>query len=63
VGEVNGKYQPGQPELVSIYTYALAPFREVDRQTIYLGGHDPNHFPSTDTSWVFSTDLENLVGR
>ncbi len=63
IGEVNGKYRPGQPELVSIYTYALAPFREVDRQTIYLGGYDPNHFPSTDTSWVFSTDLDNLVGR
>jgi hypothetical protein len=63
VGEVNGRYQPGQPEPVSIYTYALSPFSEPGRQTIYLGGYDPNFFPSSDTAWVFSTDLTNLVGR
>jgi hypothetical protein len=27
VGEVNGKYPTGQPELVSVYTYALLVFR------------------------------------
>jgi hypothetical protein len=63
VGEVNGEYRPGQPELVSIYTYALSPFSGSGRQTIYLGGDDPNHFPSTDMSWVFGTDLANLAGK
>lgn len=63
VGEVNGKYQPGEPELVSVYTYALSPFTGADRQTIYLGGYDPNHFPSSDTAWVYSTDLTNVLGR
>jgi hypothetical protein len=63
VGEVNGRYQQGQPELVSVYTYAPSPFSEPERQTIYLGGYDPDFSPSSDTSWVFSTDLANLVGR
>ena len=63
VGEVNGRYQHGQPELVSVYTYTLSPFSEPGRQTIYLGGYDCDFFPSSDTSWVFSTDLANLVGR
>lgn len=63
VGEVNGKYRPGQPELVSIYTYALSPFGEPGRQTVYLGGYDPDNFPSSDTAWVYSTDLANLIGR
>jgi poly(A) polymerase len=63
VGEVNGKYQPSQPELVSVYDIALSPFGEADRQTVYLGGYDPNFFPSSDTAWVYSTDLANLVGR
>jgi poly(A) polymerase len=62
VGEVNGKYRPGQPELVSIYTFALSPFSDPG-QTVYLGGYDPNYFPSSDTAWVSSTDLANLVGR
>jgi poly(A) polymerase len=63
IGEVNGKYQPGQPELESIYTSALSPFNEPGRQTIYVGGYDPNDFPSSDTAWVSSTDLANLVRR
>lgn len=63
IGEVNGRYQLGQPELVSVYTYALSPFGEADRQTIYLGGYDANFFPSSDTAWVYSTDIKNLVGK
>jgi hypothetical protein len=63
VGEVNGKYRLGQPELVSIYTIAPSPFGEPDRQMIYLGGYDSNYFPSSDTAWVYSTDLANLLGR
>jgi hypothetical protein len=63
IGEVNGKYQPGQPELVSIYTVALSPFGGPGRQTVYLGGYDPDDYPSSDTAWVYSTDLANLVRR
>jgi hypothetical protein len=63
VGEVDGKYQPGQPELVSVYDIALSPFGEAGGQMVYLGGYDPNFFPSSDTAWVYSTDLANLVGR
>jgi poly(A) polymerase len=63
VGEVNGRYQQGQPELVSVYTYALSPFSEPGRRTIYLGGYDCDFFPSSDTAWAYSTDLANLVGR
>jgi hypothetical protein len=63
VGETNGKYHSSQPELVSIYTTAVSPFAEAGGRTIYVGGYDPNDFPSSDTAWVFSTDLANLVGR
>jgi hypothetical protein len=63
VGEVNGKYKPGQPELVSVYTYALSPFGEPGGPAIYLGGYDPNNFPSSDTGWVYSTGLASLLGR
>jgi hypothetical protein len=63
VGEVNGKYMPGHPELVSIYDIALSPFSEPGQQTVYFGGYDANFFPSSDTAWVYSTGLTNLIGR
>lgn len=63
IGEVNGKYQPGLPELVSVYTYALSPFGEADPQTIYLGGYDPDKYPSTSTAWVYRMDVMNLIGK
>jgi poly(A) polymerase len=63
IGEVNGKYRPGRPELVSIYTVAMSPFSDPGRQIVYLGGYDPDDYPSSDTAWVYSTDLSNLIGR
>ncbi|MBV8408372.1 MAG: hypothetical protein JOY64_12120 [Alphaproteobacteria bacterium] len=60
IGDANGRYRPGQPELVAIYTAALSPFAAAARRTIYLGGYDPNHHPSTDTGWVYATDLARL---
>jgi len=63
IGEVNGKYRPGQPELVSIYTVTMSPFSEPGRQTVYVGGYDPDDFPSSDTAWVYSTDLATLIGK
>ena len=63
VGEVNGKFAPGMRELVSVYTYALSPFGGADAGRIYLGGYDPDDFPSTDTAWVSRTELSNLLRR
>jgi poly(A) polymerase len=63
LGEVNGAFQPGKQELVSVYTYAMSPFGGTDRQNIYLGGYDPNNFPSTDTGWVYRAGLKELLGR
>jgi hypothetical protein len=63
LGEVDGTFQPGRRELVSAYTYAMSPFGGTDAQNIYLGGYDPNHFPSTDTAWVYRIGLGELLGR
>ena len=63
IGEANGTYQPGQSELVSVYAFALSPFSKAGHQTVYLGGYDPDNFPSSETAWVYSTDLVNLIGR
>jgi hypothetical protein len=63
IGEVNGRYRSGQPDLVSVYTAALSPFAGSDRATVFLGGYDPNFHSSTDTAWVYATDLALLLGR
>jgi poly(A) polymerase len=63
VGEVNGRFAPGQPELVSVYTYAMSPFGGADSQTIYFGGYDPDEFASTDTAWIYSTGVATLFAR
>jgi poly(A) polymerase len=63
VSEVNGRFQPGMPELVSVYTYVLSPFEGQDAGRIYLGGYDCNDYPSTDTAWVYRTDVKNLLTR
>ncbi len=61
VGEVNGRFQPNQPELISAYTAALSPFAGPRAGAIYFGGYDCNFFRSTDTAWVYSTDLGHLL--
>jgi hypothetical protein len=61
IGEVGGKFEPGKPELVSVYTYAISPFGGSDVGRIYLGGYDPDHFASTDTAWVASESLADLL--
>jgi hypothetical protein len=61
LGEVNGTFQPGKRELVSVYTYAMSPFGGVDAQNIYFGGYDPNNFPSTDTAWMYRISLRELL--
>jgi hypothetical protein len=61
VGEVNGRFQTGNPELVSTYTYALSPFGGQDATSIYFGGYDCNDFPSTDTAWVYRADINTVL--
>ena len=61
LGEVGGKHQAGMPDLVSIYTYAMSPFAGKEQDRIYLGGYDPDHFPSTNTGWIASTMLTNML--
>ncbi|MFZ4760927.1 MAG: hypothetical protein ACOYLX_22395, partial [Burkholderiaceae bacterium] len=62
IGEVNGRYAPGRPDLVSVYTLAPSPFGGTDRGTVYVGGYDPNHYPpASDTAWVYATDIGALL--
>jgi len=63
IGEVGGRFEPGQPELVSVYTAALSPFAADSGRAIYLGGYDPNDFPSSNTAWVARAGLGTLLGR
>lgn len=62
VAEVNGRFQPGGPSLTAVYTFAMSPFPTGGRPSMFLGGYDPNNFPSTNTAWVYATDLETLLG-
>ena len=48
---------------MSVYDFALSPFSEPGRQTVYLGGYVANFLPSSDTAWVYSTELANLLRR
>jgi hypothetical protein len=63
VSEVNGRFQRGMAELISVYAYARSPFGGQDAGRIYLGGYDCNDYPSTDTAWVYRTDVKNLLTR
>lgn len=63
VGEVNGRHQAAMPGLVSIYTFSSAPFGDTQRPLIYMGGYDPNDLPASDTAWIYSTTLTNLLSN
>jgi hypothetical protein len=63
LGEVNGRFDPGRRELVSIYTAAISPFGASDAGRVYVGGYDPNDFPSTDTAWIASAALRTLLAH
>jgi len=63
LAEVNGRYTPGGRPLVAAYTAALSPFGGADGSRLYVGGYDPNFFPSTDTGWVYRIQLEALTGH
>lgn len=59
--EVNGRFERGGQPLVAAYTAAISPFGGRDAGRLYVGGYDPNFFSSTDTGWVFSTNLGALL--
>lgn len=61
VGEVNGRFRPGKPELVSVYTFAISPFGDADGKIIYVGGYDANYFPSSNTAWIFKTTVDTAL--
>ena len=62
LAEVDGPFQAGRRELVATYTAARSPFGGADATRLYLGGYDPNFFRSTDTGWVYRTELGRLLG-
>lgn len=59
--EVNGRFQPGNPELVAAYTAVPSPFGGHDEGYLYFGGYDPNFFPSTETAWVYRGHIGSLL--
>ncbi len=58
VQEVNGRWQPGKPPLVSPRTIVLSPFLEDAGRGVYFGGFDANFFPASNTAWVFRAPIE-----
>jgi hypothetical protein len=62
LSEVNGRFAAGGQPLVAAYTATRSPFEGRDSNRLYVGGYDPNFFPSTDTGWVYRIDVEGLLG-
>ncbi len=62
MGEVNGKFQAGNPPLEAIRCYAISPFPSDHGNVIYFGGYDADDHLCNDTAWVFSTTLSNALG-
>jgi hypothetical protein len=61
LSEVNGSVGTSAPPLVATRAYALSPFAEDRGQIIYLGGYDCDFKPSSDTAWIFRTNLANAL--
>ncbi len=59
VNEVNGRYAPGKPVLVSPRTFALSPFGD---NLLFVGGHDASSKPSDDMAWIFKASLDVVLG-
>ncbi len=57
--EVNGRYAPGKPLLVSPRTFALSPFGD---GLLIAAGHDASGLRSDDMAWVFRASLEVALG-
>lgn len=61
IREVNERHQPGDPNLVSVRSYALSPFPADNGQVIYFGGYDGNWVPNQDTAWIFRSTLTRAL--
>ena len=59
VHEVNGRYAPGNPVLVSPRTFAQSPFAD---KLLFVGGNDANFKRSDDMAWVFKAPLDVVLG-
>ena len=59
VHEVNGRYAPGKPLLVSPRAFCYSPFGE---KRLYVGGHDSSRHISDNMAWVFDTPLSVALG-
>lgn len=59
VREVNGRYAPGKPVLVSPRTFARSPFGD---DLIFVGGHDCSGVRSDDMAWIFKASLDVVLG-
>jgi hypothetical protein len=60
VREVNGRYAPGKPVLVSPRTFARSPFGD---NLIFVGGHDCSGVRSDDMAWIFKASVDVVLGR
>jgi hypothetical protein len=59
VHEVNGRYAPGKPVLVSPRTFAHSPFGD---RSLFVGGHDCSGVRSDDMAWVFKASVDVVLG-
>lgn len=66
INEINDRFDSTKPTLVAPRTFALSPF-ECDgsnqecNDVLYVGGFDPNFYPSTNTAWIFRTSLTHAI--
>ncbi|MEM7010041.1 MAG: NIPSNAP family protein [Verrucomicrobiota bacterium] len=59
VHEVNNRYRPGKPILVSPRTFCASPFGD---EHIYIAGHDSSRKISDNMAWVFNAPQDVVFG-
>jgi hypothetical protein len=53
LGEIRDPEIEPDPQLVSVCTFALSPFRNDLPGTLYAGGFDANYNPVHNTAWLY----------
>jgi hypothetical protein len=61
IGEVDGPATSSKTPLVSVRAYAISPFAEDAGSALYVGGYDADHFPASDTAWIFRASLDTVL--
>jgi len=61
IGEVDRPAASSKPALVSVRAYAISPFPEDRGSAVYFAGYDADWFPSSDTAWIFRTNLATAI--